>query len=246
MDRERFVNDINNIGFTVHHDVFDHEKIRVLNEYASSLPPERGHDKNMKWHGWNTVSKMKEPMHEVDWAYYWTPHVHHEYIDEIKQHLAPMANAAFGDGNWVWHVQDFIVLQPGMNFMRPHVDTPYRFKEFRYAEGLLGLQFMVMMCEFTPDNGATGYVPGSHKYIYDGIHMRDKQESWRIFFADNYQQYTAGPGSFVCWHPRVLHSTMPNKTGEVRRALLLHAAEKNTARRLEAVDPQFNYDLRTT
>ena len=40
-----------------------------------------------------------------------------------------------------------------MDFYRPHIDTPYRFKEFKYTEGLLGLQFMVMLCDFTPDNG---------------------------------------------------------------------------------------------
>jgi len=246
MDKEKFINEINHIGFTVHENVFDHNMIVDLNEYASTLQPQRGHDKNMKWYGWNNVEDMKNPKEEIDWAYYWTPHVNHPHIENIKHQLSPMADAAFGKNNWVWHVQDFIVLHPGMNFYRPHIDTPYRFKEFRYAEGLLGLQFMVMMCDFTPDNGATGYVPGSHKYIYDAIHMRDNLKTWAPFFADNYQQYTARAGSFVCWHPRLLHSTMPNKSNEIRRALLLHAAEKKTARRLDVIDPQVNSALRTT
>jgi len=246
MDKEKFINEINHIGFTVHENVFDHDMIVDLNEYASTLQPQRGHDKNMKWYGWNNVEDMKNPKEEIDWAYYWTPHVNHPHIENIKHQLSPMADAAFGKNNWVWHVQDFIVLHPGMNFYRPHIDTPYRFKEFRYAEGLLGLQFMVMMCDFTPDNGATGYVPGSHKYIYDAIHMRDNLKTWAPFFADNYQQYTARAGSFVCWHPRLLHSTMPNKSNEIRRALLLHAAEKKTARRLDVIDPQVNSALRTT
>jgi ectoine hydroxylase-related dioxygenase (phytanoyl-CoA dioxygenase family) len=246
MNKEKFINEINHIGFTVHENVFDHDMIVDLNEYASTLQPQRGHDKNMKWYGWNNVEDMKNPKEEIDWAYYWTPHVNHPHIENIKHQLSPMADAAFGKNNWVWHVQDFIVLHPGMNFYRPHIDTPYRFKEFRYAEGLLGLQFMVMMCDFTPDNGATGYVPGSHKYIYDAIHMRDNLKTWAPFFADNYQQYTARAGSFVCWHPRLLHSTMPNKSNEIRRALLLHAAEKKTARRLDVIDPQVNSALRTT
>jgi len=246
MDKEKFINEINHIGFTVHENVFDHDMIVDLNEYASTLQPQRGHDKNMKWYGWNNVEDMKNPKEEIDWAYYWTPHVNHPHIENIKHQLSPMADAAFGKNNWVWHVQDFIVLHPGMNFYRPHIDTPYRFKEFRYAEGLLGLQFMVMMCDFTPDNGATGYVPGSHKYIYDAIHMRDNLKTWAPFFADNYQQYTARAGSFVCWHPRLLHSTMPNKSNEIRRALLLHAAEKKTARRLDVIDPQVKSALRTT
>ena len=76
--------------------------------------------------------------------------------------------------------------------------------------------------------------------------MRDNLASWAPFFADNYQQYTAGAGSFVCWHPRLLHSTMPNRSDEIRRALLLHAAEKQTARRLDVIDPQVNSALRTS
>ena len=246
VNREKFLNEIEHVGFTVHENVFDPQVVTELNEYASTLDPQRGHDKNMKWYGWNNVETMENPKTDVDWAYYWTPHVHHPHIDKIKEHLSPLATAAFGESNWVWHVQDFIVLHPGMNFYRPHIDTPYRFKEFRYAEGLLGLQFMVMMCDFTPDNGATGYVPGSHKYIYDAISMRDNIEQWNPFFADNYEQYTAGAGSFVCWHPRLLHSTMPNRSNEIRRALLLHAAEKTTARRLDVIDPQVNSALRTT
>lgn len=246
MNKDKFINEIENIGFTVHEDVFDKNMISELNEFAKKIPPQRGHDKDVKWYGWNNVAEMENPLTDVDWAYYWTQDVFHPHVDHIKQELSPMADAAFGPGNWIWYVQDFIVLQPGMNFYRPHIDTPYRFKEFRYAEGLLGLQFMVMMCDFTPDNGATGYVPGTHKYIYDAIQMRDNLPSWAPFFADNYQQYTAGAGSFVCWHPRLLHSTMPNRSNEIRRALLLHAAEKQTARRLDVIDPQVNSALRTT
>ena len=246
MDKDKFINEIENIGFTVHEDVFDKNMISELNEFAKTIPPQRGHDKDVKWYGWNNVAEMENPLTDVDWAYYWTQDVFHPHVDHIKQELSPMADAAFGPNNWVWYVQDFIVLQPGMNFYRPHIDTPYRFKEFRYAEGLLGLQFMVMMCDFTPDNGATGYVPGTHKYIYDAIQMRDNLASWAPFFADNYKQYTAGAGSFVCWHPRLLHSTMPNRSNEIRRALLLHAAEKQTARRLDVIDPQVNSALRTT
>lgn len=246
MDRERFLNEINDVGFTVHQNAFDKEEIAELNEYAKTLNPERGHDKNKKWYGWNEVKKYENPKEEIDWAYYWTPNVQHPTIGKIKGQLHPLADAAFGEDNWVWHVQDFIVLHPGMNFYRPHIDTPYRFKEFRYAEGLLGLQFMVMMCDFNEDNGATGYVPGTHNYIQDSFHMRDNPDSWNIFFADNYKQYTAEAGSFVCWHPRLLHSTMPNRSNEIRRALLIHAAEKTTARRLDVIDPQVNSAIRTT
>lgn len=245
VDKQRFISEITDIGFTKQDSVFPAEMIKELNDYADSLKPERGHDMNQKWHGWNEVEKLEDPF-SVNWAYYWSAHAEHPHIETIKQTLEPLADAAFGKDNWIWYVQDFITTMPGMNFYRPHIDTPYRFKEFRYADNLLGLQFAISMCDFTEWSGATGYVPGSHKYIYDGIHMRDKQESWKIFFADNYKQFNAPAGSFVCWHPRLIHSTMPNKTKEPRRALLIHAAERITARRLDVIDPQINSVLRTT
>ena len=245
MNRDRFLHDLNHTGFTVQRDAFDIDKINELNEFAETINPERGHTKDKKWIGWNQMKDIENPKTEIDWAYYWTAQVQHPIINEMKNTLAQYADAAFGEYNWVWHVQDFIVLHPGMNFYRPHIDTPYRFPEFRYNQELLGLQFMVMMCDFNEHNGATGYVPGTHKYMFDPKSIRD-DKSWNTFYADNYQQYTANAGSFVAWHPRLLHSTMPNKSNNIRRALLLHAAEKTTSRRLSVIDPQVNSSIRTS
>jgi len=251
MNEEKFVEEINDIGFTLWEGRFDPECIEELNKWAEeNYPPERGHDKNMKWFGWETVKDMTpEEIAEVDWAYYWTdePKGNHFIDNIIKPDLGKCADAAFGAGNWEWYMCDFIVLHPGMNFIRPHIDTPYRFKEFKYTEGLLGLQFMVMLCDFDETNGATGYVPGSHKYIYDYYqNMYADKSVFDLFFMDNYKQHQGPKGSFVCWHPKVMHSTMPNHSNEIRRGLLLHAAEKKTARRLRTVDPQKNAILRTS
>jgi ectoine hydroxylase-related dioxygenase (phytanoyl-CoA dioxygenase family) len=101
---------------------------------------------------------------------------------------------------------------------------------------------MIALCDFTESNGATGYVPGTHKYIIDSNHVNNI--GWEIFFRDNYQQFIAPIGSIISWHPRLLHSTMPNKTGAVRRALLLHASEKGTIRKLGTMDPHINHNLR--
>ena len=245
MNRDGFLHDLNHTGFTVQRDAFDIDKINELNEFAETINPERGHTKDKKWIGWNQIKDIENPKTEIDWAYYWTEQVQHPIINEMKNTLAQYADAAFGEHNWVWHVQDFIVLHPGMNFYRPHIDTPYRFPEFRYNQELLGLQFMVMMCDFNEHNGATGYVPGTHKYMFDPKSIQD-DKSWDTFYADNYQQYTANAGSFVAWHPRLLHSTMPNKSNKIRRALLLHAAERTTSRRLSVIDPQVNSSIRTS
>jgi len=248
VDKEKFIDDIDNIGFTVHQSAFDPNVIKELDEYAKTMRPMRGHALDRSWHGWDACASMQDPQQEVDWAYYWTDDVSDHAI--VQEHITPVlgecADAAFGKDNWSWHVIDFIVLHPGMDFMRPHIDTPYRFKEFKYSEELLGLQFMVMMCDFNEVNGATGYVPGTHKYIYDYYqNMYADKSHFDLFFMDNYKQHLAPAGSFVCWHPRVMHSSMPNNSDTIRRGLLLHAAEKTTARRLRIIDPQKNQTLRT-
>jgi len=247
VDKEKFIDDIDNIGFTVHQSAFDPNVIKELDEYAKTMRPMRGHALDRSWHGWDACASMQDPQQEVDWAYYWTDDVSDHAI--VQEHITPVlgecADAAFGKDNWSWHVIDFIVLHPGMDFMRPHIDTPYRFKEFKYSEELLGLQFMVMMCDFNEVNGATGYVPGTHKYLIDADEIF-QQKSWEAFFSDNCKQYTASQGSFVCWHPRVLHSTMPNYTNQVRRALLLHASPHSVRRKLLRLDPTVNQTLRTS
>ena len=134
VDDKKFQQEIEDIGFTVHQNVFDKQAINELDEYAQTLPPDRGHDKNKKWYGWNQVSQMKDPENEVDWAYYWTPEPKHSTITTVYQTLSPLCDATFGFGQWAWYATDFIVLQPGMNFYRPHIDTPYRFPEFRYSK----------------------------------------------------------------------------------------------------------------
>ena len=100
MNEEKFVEEINDIGFTLWEGRFDPECIEELNKWAEeNYPPERGHDKNMKWFGWETVKDMTpEEIAEVDWAYYWTdePKGNHFIDNIIKPDLGKCADAAFG------------------------------------------------------------------------------------------------------------------------------------------------------
>ena len=102
MNEEKFVEEINDIGFTLWEGRFDPECIEELNKWAEeNYPPERGHDKNMKWFGWETVKDMTpEEIAEVDWAYYWTdePKGNHFIDNIIKPDLGKAADAAFGAG----------------------------------------------------------------------------------------------------------------------------------------------------
>lgn len=227
-------------GFLIQERVFDDNTIDALSSYCDTLRPQRGHDKNKKWKGWKETDQLNDP-YSVDWAYYWTDDAVSPEVDIVKNRLTPIADAVIGENKWTWYHVDFIVLYPGMNFIRPHIDTPYRFKEFKYTNQHLGLQFMVPLTDVNEMNGATGYVPNTHKYTIDSTSI---DKSWDTFFLDNYKQFVAPKGSIISWNPRLLHSTMPNHSNEIRKLLLLHASEHQTARRLRTVDATTNPSLR--
>lgn len=242
IDPVQFAQNIKNAGFEIFPAATSVETVHELDCYAQSLRPRRGFDRSQAWHGWNEVDSLSNPATDIDWAFYWTQHANHPAIDRIKDTIAPYVDAVMGKNNWLWYLQDFVVLQPHTGMIRPHIDTPYRFSQFKYEPNHVGLQFMVALCDFTESNGATGYVPDTHKYIIDSSHLNNI--GWEIFFRDNYRQFTAPVGSIISWHPRLLHSTMPNRTSEIRRALLLHASENSSFRKLFTVDPNINHKLR--
>lgn len=232
-------------GFCVYQSVFKDDIINDLNSFSKTLKAQRGHDKKRKWYSWENVNDMTdEEFSSVDWAYHWSEHASNPSIDFIKKELSKYNDTILGTDNWVWYSCDFITLKPDMSFVRPHIDTPYRFSEFKYAEKHLGIQYGIPLDDVDELNGATGFVPNSHKYILDGKSIQNHLESWDIFFLDNYIQPRIQKGGFIMWNPRLLHSTMPNRTKEDRKMLLIHAADKKTSKRLMTVDASINSTLR--
>ena len=95
------------------------------------------------------------------------------------------------------------------------------------AKGLLSVTFMIPLIEFTIENGATGFIPGSHNYIHDTTDWDQVASHRQTFFNDNCVQPPVPLGSFSCFYGNCLHSVMPNKTNIVRRGIIFRAIRKD-------------------
>lgn len=100
--------------------------------------------------------------------------------------------------------------------VRPHSQAQDLHVDFkRDAEGWPMVGFIFMVDEFRPDNGATRFVPGSHKW------STVPSELTNDCMADNeLQVQSCGPaGSVVIYNGSVWHGHSANKSGEPRRSI---------------------------
>lgn len=116
----------------------------------------------------------------------------------------------------------------------PHVDSPYRFTEWQRDRSLLAIQCLVPLGDFSAANGATAVVNDSHHYHWS---MEDAYQGHydRFFFANSHQP-RMGVGDVLVYHPRIMHSAMPNYTSSERLALLISICDRGLATRLKEID----------
>lgn len=224
---QQVLNTIKEQGYCIVRDVIDLEDIHSLNYLQNYLEPQRGHDYTAKYF-------PRKNLHEAGkLAIWWSQQVvGWECVKSINYRLLEITHGWF-DNN-VIYVSDVITNEPGNQFVKPHIDTPYRFDRWHEIFELLGVQCIVPLCEFNKSNGGTGLYPGSHlknwivKDSYRGVYTEE--------FLNHVVQPEMNPGDVLIYNPRVLHSTMPNNTDLVRRALLTHITTRELAEELKLVD----------
>lgn len=113
----------------------------------------------------------------------------------------------FDEVNPILHVFTTSSIPPGnVNvFNRPHVDSNYPYGNF-----LEGIGCVVMLTDFTSDNGATWVIPGSHKKI---------MEPGDLEFEERGIQVTGNAGDVIIFHPRLWHKSANNFSDEWRHSL---------------------------
>lgn len=100
--------------------------------------------------------------------------------------------------------------------VRPDSQTQGLHVDFRRdADGWPMVGFIFMVDEFRRDNGATGFVPGSHRWsTIPGNITNDRLED------DGRQVQACGPaGSVIIYNGSVWHGHSANQSGEPRRSI---------------------------
>jgi len=132
------------------------------------------------------------------------------------------------------YISDTVTINPGSNWINPHVDTPHRFSKYNYDPRLLGIQCIISLYDINKENGSTGLVPYSQKRNYDiNQCYQGKFDRW---FKENCIQPNMPTGSLLFYNCRVLHSSMPNPSALPRPALLINYLDNTIMDEVSRVD----------
>lgn len=214
-------------GFIVVKNIIPKIIIDQINERVWELRPDRGHAVDNKYFPRDKVKDCPE------FALWWSQQLHDWMeVQAVSRILVHHVAELFTKPEV--YVADIITNTPKNKYIKPHIDSPYRFDRWHERFDLLGVQCIVPLCEFTPANGGTGLLPGSHKKnwvvkdSYRGVYNEE-------FLAGVVQPHMV-PGDVLVYFPRVLHSTMPNSTEQDRRALLIHITTADMINQMKLVD----------
>lgn len=234
-DREKLYQFFTGIGYDVFRNVVDVQLIEAINKKIDLLVPHRGHAMDYKYYPNDKISECK------DLAIWWSQELSEwTEVQEISDSLIKIVGSLFD--NPCLYIADIITNEPGNTYVKPHIDSPYRFPKWWDENELLGIQCILPLCEFTKENGGTGLLPNSHNtrwVVKDSYAGKYNEE-----FLANVDQPKMSPGDALIYHPRTLHSTMPNNTDVPRRALLMHITSKEMARLLKLEDTIWQEELK--
>lgn len=218
---------LNKPGYTVLKNLINVESIHRLLKKTDLLVPHRAHAMDHKYYPADKVHECR------DLGIWWSQELSSwPEVIEITKSLIQSLGHLFDNPSL--YIADIITNEPGNTFVKPHIDSPYRFDKWWKEQELLGVQCIVPLCKFTKENGSTGLLPNSHT------------ASWVVkdSYAGKYnEEFLAGViqpemdiGDALVYHPRTLHSTMPNTTDVPRRALLIHITSEEVVRLLRQED----------
>ena len=201
--------------------------IDKLNKKVSLLTPHRGHAMDYKYYPADKIQECK------NLGVWWSQELSSwPEVIEITKELIDLVGHMFDRPSL--YIADIITNEPGNTYIKPHIDSPYRFAKWWDEDELLGVQCIIPLCKFTKENGGTGILPNSHNtrwVVKDSYAGKYNEE-----FLAGVVQPEMDVGDVLIYHPRTLHSTMPNQTDSPRRALLVHITSSEMARLLQAED----------
>ena len=147
----------------------------------------------------------------------------------------------FGNSDWSIHCVDTISTRPKSSKVWAHIDMPYKFEQFNKIKHTLGVQVIIPLDTFTLENGATAFLPGSHKQMFDWKDLEDNRQKYNDIILSQGIQFISNPGDVLMYDGRTLHSTMPNNSTEFRSALLINLIKTDIIPELRLVDPNTDF-----
>lgn len=214
-------------GFIVFNRLLDNNDVVSVEARHKELVPCRGHGIDNSYWPKDRIANCPEL------ALWWSQQVTDwPEVQRISNTLLDKLGFLFDDP--AIYVTDIISNTPKNKFIKPHIDSPYRFDRWHNEVELLGVQCIIPLCPFTKENGATGLLPDSHKKDWVVL------ESYRGVYNEEFLAGVVQPpmllGDALVYNPRMLHSTMPNTTESTRRALLIHITSQSMVEQLKLVD----------
>lgn len=199
-----------NDGVILEKQLFDKQTIENIKQSVSKLKPDHGFDHNLEF----VVDKPKNLYSQYcsenidDNSFSILNNKIKKIVDQYIEDAVP-----FGNGN-------VVVQNSGYNAIMPHLDCPYRFTQYNYEKDLLGVLAFVPLDNFTKENGATGFVKGSHKFQLDNV--KCYKGHYNDFYNDNHEQIECEIGDVIIWNAKILHSGMPNHTEYSRAGIAIN------------------------
>lgn len=214
-------------GYHVFKSVADTVHLDTINRKAPLLVPHRAHAMDHKYYPADRIEECK------DLGIWWSQELSGwPEVQAIAKQLIEIVGSLFDQPSL--YIADIITNEPGNTYIKPHIDSPYRFNKWWDEDELLGVQCILPLCKFTKENGGTGLLPNSHNT------RRVVKDSYAGKYNDEFLAGVVQPemdiGDALIYHPRTLHSTMPNSTTIPRRALLIHITSKEMVRLLRQED----------
>jgi len=222
------INTLTNLeGYVIFEKLIPNNLIDNLLLRVDELYPVRASSHNHDYAEKQDIKKLKQV------SVWWSQFVNEfDEVKEIQAIIDPIIKPNLNNG--VFYASDMVIIEPHSEWINPHVDTPYRFKQYNFDERLLGIQCIVALNDLDNSNGATGLVPFSQKrnfaidMCYNGYYDH--------YFKKNVIQNKLPKGSLLMYNCRVLHSSMPNPTDKPRVALLLNYVSGDIVDDLKNID----------
>ena len=202
----------------------------LISDFIKVLPnlkPVRAIDSENNYAERNDIKNLK------DISVWWSQEVDNlKETIAIKRLVTPLIQDHFA--KLVPYISDVVTINKKSQYVKPHVDTPHRFKPWNFTNSLLGIQCIIPLMNVTKENGSTGLVPFSHKRDFDIDECY--QGKYNRWFLDNCTQHNMSKGSLLFYNCRTLHSSMPNNTDIDRPALLINYLDRSIIDEVRKLD----------